>query len=134
MFRSLTITISIDRPHRDVYEFLAEPRNLPTWTTGIQRMEHRQGNDWAAILGDRELIFRYTPRNEYGVLDYSIRGPGEDRPHVVPTRVFANDAGAELTITHYQRPGMTDDEFQSEAEWIRADFLTLKALLEALRH
>lgn len=131
MYRSLTIAISIHRPHADVYEFLAEPLNLPTWTTGIDRMLHRDGDDWTASTAVGELIFRYSPRNGYGVLDYSIRRAAGDSTHVVPVRVFANGEGAEITITHYQRPGVTDEEYDSEAEWIRSDFLTLKALLEA---
>lgn len=131
MFRSLTITISINRPPADVYEYLVEPLNLPTWTTGIDRMVHREGEDWVATTSVGELIFRYTPRNSYGVLDYSIRAVDEEGVHVVPVRVFANGEGAEITLTHYQRSGMSDAEFDSEAEWIRTDFETLKALLEA---
>lgn len=131
MFHSLTITIAINRPHAEVYEFLAEPLNLPTWATGVERIEHREGDDWVASTSSGELIFRYTPRNAYGVLDFSIRRRDEDEPRAVPARVFANGDGAELTLTHYQRAGMSEAEFDSEAEWIRADFETLKALLEA---
>ena len=131
MFRSLTISISIARPHQEVYEFLAEPLNLPTWTVAIERMEHRRDNDWAATTPQGEIIIRYAARNKYGVLDYSVLRPDESDAYVIPIRVFANDDGAELTFTHYQRPDMSEELFNSEAEWIRADLLTLKTLLES---
>jgi uncharacterized protein YndB with AHSA1/START domain len=130
MFRSLTITVSIARPCEEVYEFLAEPLNLPTWTVAIERIEHRRNNDWAAATPRGEIIIRYAARNKHGVLDYSVLRPGESDVHVVPLRVFANDDGTELTFTHYQRPGMSEELFNSEAEWIRSDLLTLKTLLE----
>ncbi len=130
MFRSLTITVSIARPFEEVYEFLAEPLNLPTWTVAIERIEHRRDSDWTATTPEGEVIIRYPARNKYGVLDYSVRRPGESAAYVIPLRVFANDDGAELTFTHYQRPGMSEELFNSEAEWIRSDLLTLKTLLE----
>ena len=130
MFRSLTISVSIARPLEDVYAFLAEPLNLPTWTVAIERIEHRRDNDWAATTPEGEIIIRYAARNKYGVLDYSLYRPGESEAYIIPLRVFANDDGTELTFTHYQRPGMSEELFNSEAEWIRADLLTLKALLE----
>ncbi len=130
MFRSMTITVSIARPFEEVYEFLAEPLNLPTWTVAIERIEHRRGNDWAAATPEGEIIIRYATRNKHGVLDYSVRRPGESEAYIIPLRVFANDDGAELTFTHYQRRGMSDELFNSEAEWVRSDLLTLKTLLE----
>ena len=45
-------------------------------------------------------------------------------------RVFANGEGCELTYTMYQRAGTSDASFASEIEWVRADFLALKSLLE----
>ena len=48
-----------------------------------------------------------------------------------PMRVTPNQAGTELTFTYFRREGVTDAQFDSTVEWIRTDFLTLKAFLEA---
>ena len=131
MYRSRTITVSIRRPHREVYEFLVEPLNLPTWGSNLgSTIEHVSNNDWASEGEHGRLIFRYHPRNEYGVLDHAVFGEGET-PFMVPMRVVANgEDGAEVIYTLYQRPSMTEAEFDSEAEWVQADLLTLKSLLE----
>lgn len=132
MFRSRTISTSIRCPHQKVYEFLIEPLNLPTWASGVgPRIAHLQDNDWVGEdeQGNR-TIYRYHPRNEYCVMDHAVFREGET-PHTVPMRIVANgEDGAEVIYTLYQRPGMNDEAFDSEAEWVQADFLTLKALLE----
>jgi len=132
VYRSRTITTSIRRPHREVYEFLAEPLNLPTWAQGLgNTIEHVSGTDWASEGENGRIIFRYHPRNDFGVLDHAVFRESET-PFTVPMRVVANGAdGAEVIYTLYQRPGMTDAQFESETEWVRADFLTLKTLLES---
>lgn len=132
MYRSRTITISIQRPWRDVYDFLAEPLNLPTWgsSTG-STIEHVSGTDWASESESGRLIFRYFPRNEFGILDHATFREGET-PFTIPMRIVANgEDGAEVLYTLYQRTGMTDATFDSETEWVQADFLTLKSLLES---
>ena len=131
MYRSQTITVSIQCPHRQVYEFLVEPLNLPTWASTVgSTIEHLSGNDWASDTETGRLIYRYHPRNEYGILDHAVFRPGET-PFTVPMRIVANGDGAEVIYTHFQRPGTSDEAFASEAEWVQADFLTLKTLLES---
>jgi hypothetical protein len=133
MFRSETISISINCPWREAYEFLLEPLNLPTWSSTLgPSMVHVSGSDWASETPTGKLIFRFPPRNEFGVLDHAVFFEGEE-PMTYPMRVFANGDGADLIYTLFQRAGMDDDVFRSEAEWIRADFLALKSLLESRR-
>ena len=123
--------MSIRRPWREVYEFLAEPLNLPTWAAGLQGIVHVRDNDWRSDTEDGPIMFRFTPRNEYGVLDFGVARKGV-APVIMPVRVSANGAdGAELTYAVFQRPGTSDESFRSEAAWIEADLLALKSLLEA---
>jgi hypothetical protein len=133
VYRSRTITTSIRYPHRQVYEFLVEPLNLPTWASNIgPTIEHMSGTDWSTDGENGRLILRYQPRNEYGILDYAAFREGEE-PFMIPMRIVANGDGAEVIYTLYQRPGVTDAAFESEAAWVEADLLTLKTLLEARR-
>jgi uncharacterized protein YndB with AHSA1/START domain len=130
LYRSTTIAVSIDCPLAEVYEFLVEPLNLPTWTLAVERIEHREGNDWTGTTAEGEVIFRYPKRNEYGVLDYAMWRVGEPEGALVPLRVVPNADGTEVLITYHQRPGISDEVYESELEWTRADLLTLKTLLE----
>jgi hypothetical protein len=132
MYRSQTIAVSIRYPCRQVYDFLAEPLNLPTWGSNMgATIEHVSGNDWASEGEHGRVIYRYHPRNDFGILDHAVFREGEE-PFTIPMRIVANgEDGAEVIYTLYQRPGMTDAEFESETEWVLADLMTLKALLEA---
>jgi hypothetical protein len=134
MYRSQTIAVSIRSPARQVYEFLAEPLNLPTWGSTLgSTIEHVSGNDWVSEGENGRFIYRYHPRNDFGILDHAVFREGE-QPFTVPMRIVANgEDGAEVLYTLYQRPGMTDEQFKSEAEWILADLMTLKVLLESRR-
>jgi hypothetical protein len=50
----------------------------------------------------------------------------------VPLRVVANgDAGSEVLLTLFRRPGVSDEEFAADAGWVSRDLRALKALLEA---
>jgi hypothetical protein len=134
MRRSHTISLSIDYPYEATYRFLADPLNYGEWAAVDKRSFRPLGNgDWegmTSIGGIRH--FRFTPTNEFGVLDHAVFVPGET-PLWTPMRVMPNEVGTELAFTFYQRPGMDEEAFASAIEWITTDFLTLKAWLEARR-
>lgn len=135
MLKSKTISISIDRPVDAVYQFMAEPQNMPKWTTALGPSFHEIGaRTWIADEPPDPrgpVTMRFCERNEYGVLDYEVSRSGE-AALLVPIRVFANEDGTELLFTYLQRPGVTNEHLESEVEWVTTDLLTLKALLEAL--
>lgn len=134
MYNSRTISVSILCPVKQVYEFLAEPLNLPTWAASFTgKIEHLSGNDWLADIEGNPVIVRYHPRNEFGILDHAVFPEGTT-PLTTPMRIVANgDDGTELLYTHYQRPGVSDEVYVSESEWVLADLMALKSLLEAQR-
>ncbi len=130
MFKSLTISVQIERPLAEVYEFLAEPRNFPTWASNLgTSFKHLSGNDWVTDTRSGRVILRFAERNAFGILDHAVFAEGSS-PRMTPMRVFANGEGTELSYTLLQRGGITDAAFQSEAEWVTSDFNALKAMLE----
>jgi hypothetical protein len=130
MFKSRTISIPIDRPYAEVYEFLAEPRNFPSWASNLGAdFAHVGGTEWSTTTRTGRVILRFASRNDFGVLDHAVYAEGT-KPFITPMRVIANGDGAEILFTLLQRPGMTDAEFESEAEWVRSDFDALRSLLE----
>ena len=48
----------------------------------------------------------------------------------VPLRVVANADGAEILLTLFRQPGMSEQQFLADIEWVKRDLTALKALLE----
>ena len=134
MRRSHTISIQIEQPFSLVYAYLAEPRNYAQWAAVDPHLFYQlETGDWHAEVrfgGIRHI--RFTPRNDFGVLDHAVFVPGEPLLWT-PMRVMPNENGTELLFTFFQRPGTNEEQFNSAIEWITTDFLTLKTLLETLR-
>ena len=74
MFASEVIKVPIERPYADVYEFLADPLNFNRWAaTPGSEMQALDGGDWLVdIPAGQQMVIRFAPRNNFGVLDYQI--------------------------------------------------------------
>jgi hypothetical protein len=135
MYRTSIIHVAIERPMQKVYDYLVDPSNMLNWMpslgTSLRRVSE---NEWIA---DRtrwrmeSLLLRFTPRNEYGVLDCDVTLIGGSTI-TVPVRLVPNGEGCDLIYLLRQQSGHSDAQFASEEEWLRADFLTLKTMLETL--
>ena len=108
-----TVRMTIERPAAEVYEFVVEPKNLAAWASGI-------------TAGAK---VRFVERNRHGVLDHYVSIAGGEEVYV-PMRVFPNGEGAEVLLTIFRRPGMSEEKFGEDAQWVRRDLEALKALLE----
>jgi hypothetical protein len=132
VLESRTVVISINRPAKVVYDFLAEPTNLEQWGTNFgTRMRHLQGLDYLVDLPMGEAVLRFTRRNEFGVIDFTIFGKGQEPGPPFPARVYANGEGADVAITLFRFPGVTEEQHRSNWEWTVSDLSRLKAILEA---
>ena len=128
-FESRTLTVRIARPRRDVYDFLAAPENFPRWASGLGRSLKKADGEWIADSPEGPVRVRFTERNEFGILDHHVAvRPGLDV--YIPMRVIANGTGSEVLFTLFRLPGMTDEAFARDAEWVERDLRALKALLE----
>ena len=47
----------------------------------------------------------------------------------IPLRIIPNGDGAEVLLTLFRQPGMSDAKFEADAEWVERDLLSLKALV-----
>ena len=72
---------------------------------------------------------RLSDRNSRGVLDHSVTLPGGACVYI-PLRIVANGGGCELVLTLFRQPGMSDEKFAADAEWVKRDLNTAKQLLE----
>ena len=110
--------MTIERDALDVYNFVSDPKNLSKWASGL-----------AAAPAGAAVKVRFVERNKYGVLDhYVTTGPGTEV--YMPMRVFPNGEGAEVLITVFRQPGVSDEQFGEDTQWVRRDLEALKELLE----
>lgn len=112
-----------------VYEFIADPANLPQWAAGLARSEVEvRGDELVAQSPMGEVTVRFVPRNDLGVLDHDVTLPSGATVNN-PMRVLAHPEGAEVLFT-VRSLDMTPEEFEADCAAIAADLRTLQALLE----
>lgn len=125
------ISSQIDRLPRDVYEFAANPANLPAWAAGLASGVEQVDGDWVTESPMGRVVVAFTAANSYGVLDHDVRLPSGETVYN-PMRAIADDAdGCEVVFTVRRRPGMTDADFERDADTVAADLARLKRVLEA---
>jgi hypothetical protein len=128
---SLNLSISINRDTKFVYDFVCVPENFLRWASGLGKSLKRIDGEWIAETPEGPVKVRFTERNEFGVLDHWVN-PKPGLLIYIPMRVIANGNGSELIFTLFRLPGMTDERFSADAEWVMRDLTTLKSLLEKL--
>ena len=125
-----TVSISIRRDWREVYDFAHRPENFPRWASGAAKSLRRDGDAWVAEAPQGRVEIRFTERNGLGVLDHHvILATGAEI--YIPLRVIANGTGAEVMLTLFRLPEMTEAVFARDEEWLARDLAALKALLES---
>ena len=129
-FPARHISIAINRPAGEVYDFAGNPENLPKWAAGLSSSIGMVDDDWVAETAAGPVRVKFAERNEFGVLDhYVITASGESIYN--PLRVLGNGDGAEVVFTLYRREGMDETSFDADAAAVDQDLHTLKRLLEA---
>lgn len=129
MHESRVISIAIDRDWREIYETIWRPERFPEWASGLSKSSlSKEGDAWKAAGPEGQVWIAFTGHNAFGVMDHTVTL--EDGTQVyVPLRVIRNGAGAEVQFTLFRLPGMSDEKFAADAEWVMRDLLALKALV-----
>lgn len=123
------ISLTIERPSAEVYEFAGNPANLPLWAAGLGLGIERDGERWKVRTPDGFVRLRFAERNAWGVMDHTVELPNGSEVYV-PFRVTANGTGSEVTLTLLRQPEMDDAAFDRDAELMRLDLLKLKEVVE----
>ena len=123
------IHITIERNWGDVYAFAARPENMPLWASGLAAGLEPDGEDWVAhgALGNARI--RFTPLNDFGVVDHLVTLETGLQVHNA-LRVVPNGSAAEVMFTLLRQPGMSSEQFDSDADWVQKDLSALKQRLE----
>jgi len=128
-FKSKHISVSINRPADDVYEFASNPENLPQWAAGLSGSIENVKGDWIAESPMGRVKVEFAEKNKFGILDHDVTLPSGEKIYN-PMRVFPNDDGSEVIFTLYQRSDLSDQMFAEDAEAVAKDLEKLKSLLE----
>jgi len=124
------ITISINSPAYEVYEFVSNPRNLPQWAAGLGSSIRQVGEEWMADAPLGAVTVKFAPTNTFGILDHDVTLPSGVTVYN-PMRVFPNHKGCEVVFTLYRLPLVSDEAFRADKRAVEQDLRTLKAILEA---
>lgn len=124
------LSVRIDRPVVEVYEFASNPANLTRWAPGLGSAVVRQGEQWFVETSGGRVRVTFAPANDYGVLDHEVVTPSGETVYV-PLRVIADGAASEVVFTLRRSPTMTDAEFDRDTALVNGDLALLKAVLEA---
>ncbi|PTB17940.1 polyketide cyclase [Trinickia symbiotica] len=131
MAESKTISVSIQRSQQAVYDFTSRPASFAQWASGLGKLVGNDGPVWRFEGESGPVKIRFTEPNGYGVLDHYVELPDGTEIYV-PMRVISNGStGAEVQFTLFRVPGMTDEKFAADGEWVMRDLMRLKELLEA---
>jgi hypothetical protein len=123
------VSVHIDRPAAEVYEYVSDPANIPQWAPGLGSAVEKVDGRWfvESPMGRVGLVF--APRNEYGVLDHDVTLPS-GQVFYNPMRVTADGSGCEVVFTVRRQPDVTDEEFARDADAVAADLTRLKHVVE----
>ena len=127
------VSVWIEVAPEVVYAIAADPEQLSGWASGLAAGGLRQTADgWMADSPMGEVTVEFAPANEYGVLDHVVRMPSGESVYN-PLRVIPAGEGqprCEVVFTVRRRPGMTDEEFESDVATVTTDLDRLRRLAE----
>lgn len=130
--RTSTQSVTIESAPEHVFEFVADPANLPKWAIGFcKQIRQEEDGTWIVTTGSGdEIAIRTASSPELGVVDsYMSPAPGVEVP--AATRVVPNGVGAEYVFTMFQPPGMPDEVFEQQIAELGRELVVLKAHLES---
>ena len=127
---SKTLSLSIDAPFKEAYDYISDAANLPKWAPGFFLSMERVNGKWIAHTTIGHVGIRFADRNPFGILDHYVTvdsGPETANP----MRLIPNGTGCELLFTLFRTPEMSEEQFADDAETVLKDLVKLQAILQA---
>src|SRR5450432_1665686 len=108
--RSKTIAQSLDHAPQALFDWLANPDNLPQWHGTLCRSVARKNGGWTATSPRGTVVLRILRNDHARLLDLIQQIPtgGECATSI---RVLPNGESSEIVCTLIQAPGQSDALF-----------------------
>ena len=120
--KARTVTAVLDAPREQVFRYLADVENLPTWATEFARELKFEDGKTKVVNGLGEFYFSIEADPDTGVIDM-YAGPTEEELAVFPTRVVGLPGGkVAYSFTMFQGPEMPEELFESQYEALLREF------------
>ena len=129
---STTVSIHVNCAAQVAYDFVSDPRNLPTWAGAFCKSVKMSGDVWIVETPQGPMGFRFVARNDLGVLDHFVK-PTPDTEIYCPMRVVPHGTGCEILFTLLRSPEVNDEQFAADVAMIQGDFAKLKTVLDRYR-
>lgn len=129
---SRQVGIRIERPASEVYDFVAEPTNLPRWAPGLGSSVELVDGRWVVDSPMGPVGLAFVPRNEHGVLDHYVTLPSGAVFHN-PMQVVDDGPACDVVFTVRRWPGVSSVDFARDVDAVTADLDLLKRVLEGPR-
>jgi uncharacterized protein YndB with AHSA1/START domain len=127
--RAETRSISIEAPVTEVFDFVADPRNLPRWAPGFARSVRPAGDDWLVDSGEGDGETRVTVpvSREQGTVDFVLT---DDPQRASYSRVVPNQLGSEYIFTLFFPDGTDEEAVAQRMAVIEEELAAVRALCE----
>jgi uncharacterized membrane protein len=127
---SNTQAVTIDASADELFDFLADPENLPRWAVGFCRSIRRDTDRWVVATAQGEVAIRYVTDRALGVIDFLL-SPAPGVEAAAFSRVIPNGGGAEYVFTQFQAPGVPDEVFAGQVAALTEELHILQRLVRA---
>jgi hypothetical protein len=129
LMKSRSLTVSINRDPKTVYEFVFNLENLPKWASkAFQSIKQAKG-EWIAETSQGSAKISLAQRNDFGVLDHYVRLSSLGVEVYVPMRVVQNGInGSEVIFTLFYTT--SEENFAQDVRMVEQDLNNLKSVIE----
>lgn len=131
MMKSNTISISIKRDHKTVYEFISNLENLPRWASSTFPSIKEINGEWLIDTPQGQNKVKLAERNDFGILDHYVKLPSGVEVYI-PMRVVKNNDGSEVMVTVFQTTEMTNEVYEEDLQTVKKDLNHLKTVIEEI--
>jgi hypothetical protein len=129
--KSHTISISIKKDLKTVYEFISNLENLPRWASSTFPSIKEINGEWLIDTPQGQNKVNLTERNNFGILDHYVELPFGVEVYI-PMRVVKNNDGSEVMVTVFQTTEMTNEVYEKDLQTVNIDLNQLKTVIEEI--
>jgi hypothetical protein len=133
MKASDTQAISIAAPPSTVFEFVAEPRNLPRWAPAFAREVRPDGSDWIVVNDGGESRIRVRTNREVGTVDFLAAGTPQGVELGAFSRVVPNGRSSEYFFTLFFAEDAPTADVERQRAVVADELAAVRSLCETAK-